>query len=71
MTPVVAESSNTILGTKQTSQTVYVTINFDCVCIAVELQLPRLTGTASHPDKHKFRIIGFYLKNKLHWQFEV
>jgi len=39
--------------------------------IAAELQLSGLTGTASHPDIHKFRIIGFFLENRLHWQFEV
>jgi len=37
----------------------------------VELHLPVLTGTASHPDMHKIRIIGFFFENRLHWQSEV
>jgi hypothetical protein len=30
-----------------------------------------LIGTASHPDMHNIRIIGFFIANRLHWQFEV
>jgi len=30
-----------------------------------ELHLSGLTGTASHPDMHKFRIIGFLFENTL------
>ena len=26
---------------------------------------------ASHPDVQKIRITGFFLENRLHWQFEV
>jgi len=36
----------------------------------VELHLSGLIGTASHPDMQKIRIIGFFLENGLHWQFE-
>jgi hypothetical protein len=38
---------------------------------AVELYLSGLIGTASHPDKHKILIIGFFFENLLHWQFET
>jgi hypothetical protein len=38
---------------------------------AVELNLPGLIGTASHPDMQKSRIIGFVFENRLHCQFEV
>jgi len=38
---------------------------------AVELQSSGLIGTASHPDKQKIRIIGFFFENRLHRQFEV
>ena len=37
----------------------------------VELHIPGLIGTASHPDMQKIRIIGFFFENRLHWQFEV
>jgi hypothetical protein len=37
----------------------------------VELRLSGLTGTASHPDMQKIRIIGFFFENNLHWQFEA
>jgi len=37
----------------------------------VELHLSGLIRTASHPDRQKIRIIGFYFENGLHWQFEV
>jgi len=37
----------------------------------VELHFSRLTGTTSHPDMQKIRIIGFLFENKLHYQFEV
>jgi hypothetical protein len=37
----------------------------------VELYLSGLIGTASHPDMQKIRIIGFFLENRFHWQFEV
>jgi len=30
-----------------------------------------LIGTASHPDKQKIPIIGFFLENKLHVESEV
>jgi len=35
----------------------------------VELHLSGLTGTASHRDMQKIRIIGFFFENRLHWQF--
>ena len=37
----------------------------------VALHLSGLIWTASHPDKHKIRIIGFFSENRLHWLFEV
>jgi len=37
----------------------------------VELNLPGLVGTASHPDMQKSQIIVFVFENKLHCQFEV
>jgi len=37
----------------------------------VELHLSGLIWTASLPDKQKFRIIGFFFENTLHWQFAV
>jgi hypothetical protein len=37
----------------------------------VEFHLSGLTGTASHPDMQKIRIIGFFFENRLHWRFEV
>ena len=37
----------------------------------VELNLSGLIGTVNHPDKQKFRIIGFFFDNMLQWQFEV
>ena len=36
----------------------------------VELHLPRLPGTANHPDMQKILIFGFFFENRLHWQFE-
>jgi len=36
-----------------------------------EYQLSGLIGTASYPDMQEIRIIGFFFKNSLHWQFEV
>jgi len=36
-----------------------------------ELHLSVLTGTTSHPDMQKIRIILFFFDNRLHWQFEV
>jgi len=33
---------------------------------SVELHLPGLIGTASHPDVQKIRIIGFFFENRLH-----
>ena len=36
-----------------------------------ELHLSGLIVKASHPDMQKIRIIGFFLKNRLQWQFEV
>ena len=41
------------------------------LCITVELNLSGLTGTTSHPDRRKFRKIGFFSENKLQWHFEV
>jgi hypothetical protein len=38
---------------------------------AAELHSSGLIGTASHPDKQKIRIIGFFFENSLHRQFEV
>jgi len=44
-------------------------------CVAeintVEFHLSGLIGTASYPDMQKIRITGFFLENRLHWQFEV
>ena len=37
----------------------------------IELHLSGLIGTAGHPDMQKIRIIGLFLENRLHWQFEV
>ena len=37
----------------------------------VELNLSGLITTGSRPDMQKIRIIGFFLENRLHWQFEV
>jgi len=37
----------------------------------VELHLSGLTGTTSHPDLQKIRIIGFFFENRLHYHFEV
>ena len=36
-----------------------------------ELHLSGLTGTTRHPDMQQIRMIGFFFKNMLHWQFEV
>ena len=44
---------------------------WDQHCYTIELHLSGLIGSASHPDIQKIRIIGFFLENKLHWQFEV
>jgi hypothetical protein len=37
----------------------------------VELHLSGLIGMTSLPDMQKIRITGFFLENRLHWQFEV
>jgi hypothetical protein len=37
----------------------------------VELQLSDLIGTASYPDMHNIRIIGFFFENELPWQFDM
>jgi len=37
----------------------------------VEFHLSGLIGTASFPNMQKIRITGFFLENRLHWQFEV
>jgi hypothetical protein len=40
----------------------------------VEFHLSGLIGTASYPDipdMQKIRITGFFLENRLQWQFEV
>ena len=37
----------------------------------VERQLSGLVGTASHPDMHEIRIIGFFLENMLQREFEI
>ena len=37
----------------------------------VELHLCGLIGSVILPDKQKIRIIGFFVENRLHWQFEV
>lgn len=37
----------------------------------VELHLSGLTGTTKHYDKQKIRILGFFKKDRLLWQFEV
>jgi len=31
----------------------------------------RLIASASHPDMQKIQVIGFFLENRLHLQFEV
>jgi len=36
-----------------------------------ELHSSGLNGSASLPDKHKSRMIGFFFEKRLHWQFEV
>ena len=50
-------------------------INDDCQLkygpYTTELHLSELTGMASHPNMQKIWIIGFFLENRLHWQFEV
>jgi hypothetical protein len=46
-------------------------VTLAAVLSTVELHFSGLTGTASHPDIEKFRIIGFFFENMLHWQFEV
>ena len=33
----------------------------------VELHLPGLIGTTSHPDMDKIRINGFFFENRLNW----
>jgi hypothetical protein len=49
----------------------------DLLCIklialnTVELHLFGLIGTVRHPDMQKIRIIGFFIEDRLHWQFEV
>ena len=35
----------------------------------VKLRLSGLIRKASHPNTQKIRIIGFFFKNRLHWQF--
>jgi len=45
-------------------------ILYENLLSTVELQLSVLIGTASHPDKQKIRIVGFFFENRLHWQFE-
>jgi len=37
----------------------------------VELHLSGIIGMASRPDMQKMQIIGFFIKNGLHWHFEV
>jgi len=37
----------------------------------VELHLTGLSGTTSHPDMQKIRIIGFFFDSRLHGQFYV
>jgi len=37
---------------------------------AAKLHLSGLNGKASHPDKQKIRIIGYFFDKKLYWQFE-
>ena len=44
---------------------------FCVVSSTVELQLSVLTGKTSYPDMQNKRIIGFFLDNRQHWQFEV
>jgi hypothetical protein len=36
-----------------------------------ELHLPRLIGMVSHLQMQIIWIIGFFLENRPHWQFEV
>jgi len=37
----------------------------------VELNMSGLIATTKHSDMQKIRIIGFFFKNSLHWQFLV
>jgi hypothetical protein len=37
---------------------------------AAERHYSRLIGTASKPDMHNIRIIGFFFANRLLWQIE-
>jgi len=37
----------------------------------VELHLAVLTGSVGQPDVQIIRVIGFFLENIFHWQFEV
>ena len=39
--------------------------------VTAQLHLSGLIGTASHPDTHKIRVIGFFLNKGLHWHSEV
>jgi hypothetical protein len=38
---------------------------------AAEPHLSGLTGTTSHSDIQKIRIIGFFFENRLRWQLEA
>jgi hypothetical protein len=43
---------------------------FPCYILnTAELHLSGLNATASLPDMRKFRIIGVFFENNLHWQF--
>ena len=37
----------------------------------IELHLSGLIGMVRHPDVQKIRIIGFFIENRLYWQFEA
>jgi len=45
--------------------------NYNIRSSIVELHLPVLNGTASHPDMQEIRITGFFFENRLYWQYEV
>jgi hypothetical protein len=68
-TPFESEESSRLLTTSGISAAQSVCVKH--LWATVELRLSGLIGTASHPDVQEVRIIGFFLKNVLHRQFEV
>jgi hypothetical protein len=53
------------------TETEFLDMNSVVLNSTVEHQLYELIETASHPDMQKIRIIGYFLENGLHWQFEA